>query len=79
MAVERNWRSTSVLFVAVLGLAEAPTSHADGQGNASFQGKGDVKDYKTGLVVWSGGFVGVSVVDGKKGPLHNSGPARTKL
>ena len=77
MKVEKGWRNKSALFVAVLGLAVGSTSHAAGQGTttgvASFQAKGDVKEYKPGVVVWVGSFVGVSVVDGRKGPLHNAG------
>lgn len=77
MAVQSEWRSKSALFVAVLGLAVGSTSHAAGQGTttgvASFQGKGDAKEHKPGVVVWTGGFVGVSVADGRRGPLHNSG------
>ena len=77
MADENGRRNKSVLFVAVLGLAVAATSHAAGQGTttgiATFQGKGDVKEHKPGVVVWTGGFVGTSVTDARKGPLHNSG------
>lgn len=77
MAIERGWRRKSALLGAVLGLAVGSTSHAAGQGTttgvASFYAKGDVKEYKPGLIVWTGGFVGVSMADGKKGPLHNSG------
>lgn len=76
MAAERGWRSTSALLVATLGLAVGSTSHA-GQGTtigvATFQAKGEVKEYKPGVVVWSGNFVGVSVADSRRGPLHNSG------
>jgi len=77
MAVEKWGRRTSVLFVAVVSLAAGSASHAAGQGTttgvASFYAKGEAKEYKPGLIVWGGGFVGVSIADGRKGPLHNSG------
>ena len=77
MAAKRGRRSVSALFVAVLGLVAGATAQAAGQGTtagmATFQGKGDVKEYKPGVVVWTGGFVGTSVTDARKGPLHNSG------
>ena len=77
MAVEKGGRGTSLLFVAVLSLAAGSASYAAGQGTttgvASFYAKGEAKEYKPGLIVWGGGFVGVSIVDGRKGPLHNSG------
>ena len=77
MDAKRGWRRKSTLFVAVLGLVAGSTSHAAGQGTttgvAAFQAKGDVKEYKPGVVVWVGSFVGVSMAEGRKGPLHNSG------
>ena len=42
-------------------------------GVASFQAKGEAKNYKPGVTVWDGTFVGVSVTDARKGPLHGSG------
>jgi hypothetical protein len=61
----------------MLSLAAGSTSHAAGQGSttgvASFYAKGEAKEYKPGLIVWGGNFVGVSMVEGRKGPLHNSG------
>jgi hypothetical protein len=76
MAVWRKQRRSSLLIVA-LGLTVAGVSYAAGQGTttgfASFYGKGEAKEHKPGLIVWSGGFVGASVSDGRKGPLHNSG------
>jgi predicted RecA/RadA family phage recombinase len=42
-------------------------------GIASFHAKGDVTEYKAGVVVWIGKFFGVSITDARKGPLHNSG------
>lgn len=77
MAVERRCRSKSALFVWVLALSVGSACYAAGQGVttgvASFYGKGDVKEYKPSLIVWTGGFVGVSMTEAKKGPLHNSG------
>ncbi len=42
-------------------------------GVASFHAKGEAKNYKCGVTVWDGTFVGVSVTDARKGPLQNSG------
>jgi len=58
MAIEGGWRSSSMLFVAILSLAAGSTSHAAGQGTttgvASFYAKGEAKEYKPGLIVWGG-------------------------
>lgn len=69
-------RSISVLFVlflATLHLQAVAAESGTTTGAASFNAKGDVKNYKPGVMLWSGTFVGVSITESKKGPLHNSG------
>jgi hypothetical protein len=79
MAANMGLKRIGALFMALLGLglSAESTSHAAGQGTttgvATFQAKGEVKEYKPSVIVWSGNFVGVSVTDARKGPLHNSG------
>jgi hypothetical protein len=77
MDAERGARRKSRLFVAIFGVLVGATAHAAGQGTttgvAAFHAKGEVKEYKPGVVVWVGNFVGVSMTESRKGPLHNSG------
>ena len=77
MDARRGWGSKSKLFVAMLGLAIGSAVQAADRGTttgiASFHAKGDVTEYKAGVVVWIGKFFGVSITDARKGPLHNSG------
>ncbi len=65
-----------VLIVAVLGLnvgiAAVAAELGTTSGIATFNAKGEVKNYKPDVVVWNGTFVGVSVTESRKGPLHNS-------
>ena len=71
--------ATSALqvFVAALGIGVVQLTYAAEQGTtmgvASFQAKGQAKDLKPGVTVWTGSFSGVSVMDARKGPLHNAG------
>ena len=69
-------KNASALLVAVLGATGSLALQAADQGTtsgiATFNAKGEVKNYKPDVVVWSGTFVGVSVTDSRKGPLHNS-------
>jgi hypothetical protein len=71
------WKSKGALFVGVLGVvvgaAANGAEHGTTTGVASFQAKGEAKNYKPAVTVWDGTFVGVSVTDTRKGPLHNSG------
>ena len=77
MWAERELRSMSRLFVAIFGVLVGATSHAADQGTttgiASFHAKGEVKEYKPSVVVWAGSFVGASMTNARKGPLHNAG------
>lgn len=77
MAAKRGVKVARALLIAALAFAVSPVSHAGGQGTtvgiATFQAKGDAKEYKPGVLVWSGTFVGVSVTEAKSGPLHNAG------
>ena len=72
-------RTVSVLIIAALGLIAGfvAQAHAADQGTttgiAFLTAKGEVKNFKPDLVLWNGTFVGVSVTDSRKGPLHNSG------
>lgn len=70
-------KRTSALFVGVLGANVGLAAYAAEQGTttgvASFSAKGDVKNYKPDLMLWNGTFVGASVTDSRKGPLHSSG------
>lgn len=72
-------RKMTMLVVAILGVTAgiAAVAHAADQGTttgiAYLTVKGDVKNFKPDLVLWNGTFVGVSVTDSRKGPLHNSG------
>lgn len=65
------------ILVAAFGLGLVPLTQAAEQGTttgvASFQAKGEAKNHKPGVTVWTGMFAGVSMTDAKKGPLHNSG------
>ena len=65
------------MLVVGLGIGVVPFTHAAEQGTttgvASFQAKGEAKNHKPGVTVWTGTFSGVSVMDGRKGPLHNAG------
>lgn len=65
------------VFVVSLGIGVVPLTHAAEQGTttgvASFQAKGEAKNHKPGVTVWTGSFSGVSVMDARKGPLHNAG------
>lgn len=71
--------ATSALpvFVAALGTGVVQLTYAAEQGAttgvASFQAKGEAKNHKPGITVWTGSFSGVSVMDARKGPLHNAG------
>jgi hypothetical protein len=62
--------------IAVL-LAAGAGAHAAEQGTtsgvASFQARGDAKNHKPAVTVWNGTFVGVSITEAGRGPLHNSG------
>jgi len=77
MSAERGSRSMGRLFVAIFGVFVGATAHAADQGTttgvASFHAKGDVKEYKPGVVVWAGNFIGASITNARKGPLHNAG------
>lgn len=77
MCTERGSRSMSRLLVAIFGVFAAAASCAADPGTttgvASFHAKGEVKEYKPGVVVWAGNFVGASMTNAKKGPLHNAG------
>jgi len=77
MGTERGPRNMSRLFVAIVGVFAGAIAQAADQGSttgvASFHAKGEVKEYKPGVVVWAGSFVGVSMTNARKGPLHNAG------
>ncbi len=59
------------LTVAVTGASEA-AEQGTTTGIVAFNATGEVKNYGAGTMVWSGTFVGVSMTDSQKGPLHNS-------
>jgi hypothetical protein len=64
------------LLIYVYGMIVCSFTYAEQgttTGMAAFNPKGDVKSYKPGVAIWSGTFVGVSMTDARKGPLHNSG------
>ncbi len=65
------------VFVVGLGIGAVPITQAAEQGTttgvASFQAKGEAKNHKPGVTIWTGTFLGVSVMDARKGPLHNAG------
>ncbi|MBL8533866.1 MAG: hypothetical protein JNL33_08425 [Betaproteobacteria bacterium] len=42
-------------------------------GVASFHARGEMRDFKSGVAVWTGTFVGTSLSDMKRGPLHAVG------
>ena len=77
MSANRKSNSANKLFLALLGLAFCiPAQSADRgttTGIASFHAKGEVREYTPGVVVWASRFIGVSMSDGGKGLLHNSG------
>jgi hypothetical protein len=79
MLASMTSRAVSVLMVAVLGLiAGVPAQvQAADQGTttgiAFLTAKGEVKNFKAEASLWNGTFVGVSVTESRKGPLHNSG------
>jgi len=69
--------SISLTGLSLLGLVAGSAAQAADRGTttgiASFHAKGDVTEYTPGVVVWIGRFIGVSMTDGGKGLLHNSG------
>jgi len=77
MDAEWNTRSLPGLFVAILCLGVGSPVQAAGQGTttgvAAFHAKGEVKEYKPGVVGWVGNFIGASMTESRKGPLHNAG------
>ena len=71
-------RSIRQIGAALIGsLAIGVSAFAGEQGTttgmASFNPRGEAKNYKPGVTVWDGTFVGISITDARKGPLHNSG------
>ena len=72
-------RMGSLLIVAVLGLTAGVAAQAQAADQGTTTGiaflttKGEMKNLKPEIVLWNGTFVGVSVTDSRKGPLHNSG------
>ena len=77
MAMSIASKRMNALLFASLGVMISGAVHAAEQGTttgvASFSAKGEAKNYKPGLTVWNGTFVGVSITDARKGPLHTSG------
>lgn len=64
-----------IILAASFALCAA--GQAADQGNttgiASFQAKGEARNHKPAVMVWNGSFVGASVTDARRGPLHSSG------
>jgi len=77
MGAEKGVGGMTRLFVAIFGISVGAASDAADQGTttgvASFHAKGEVKEYKPGVVVWAGNFVGASMTNSRKGPIHNAG------
>jgi hypothetical protein len=77
MTAGKGGTKAAALFLAALTVAASEPLHAGGQGTtkgtAAFQAKGEVKEYKPGILIWAGNFVGVSLVEAGTGPLHNAG------
>lgn len=66
---------TLTMFAALLGFAICGATSAAGPatGFSMFKTQGELKEHKPGVQVWTGGYVGSSVTDARKGPLHNAG------
>ena len=77
MNTKWEWRRINTFCFAILGLVLGSVSQAAERGTttgiASFHAQGEVTEYKPGVVVWVGRFFGVSMTEGRKGPLGNSG------
>ena len=77
IATEGNWVRASATILVALGLVLSSVTSQAAQGTtigiATFLAKGDAKEYKPGLMIWNGNFVGTSVMDSRSGPLHNAG------
>lgn len=70
----KDWKSkaaTFIIFSASVGAYSAEQGNTTGV--ASFQAKGESRQLKPAVTVWNGTFVGVSITESGKGPLHNSG------
>lgn len=68
----RTFLAVSIAATLTTSLAVAGDSGTT-TGVASFQARGDIKDFKSGVVVWTGTFAGASLADSGRGPLHNAG------
>lgn len=78
MKVARVGAVGAVYCVVALGVGIASVAHAVEQGVATgvvtFNGfKGEASEHKPGLTVWSGTFLGASVTEARKGPMHGAG------
>jgi hypothetical protein len=58
------------LFVTTTVSAAQAADSGTTTGQAAFHPKGQATEHKPGLVVWNGTFVGISITETKKGPLH---------
>lgn len=56
--------------VGLVGAAHAEQGTTTGL--AAFHPKGDAKGYKPDLTLWNGTFIGISITDSRKGPLHSA-------
>lgn len=76
MSANRKWRAHAAVFGAILGLGTSAELQAADQGTttglAAFAAKGEAKSHKPGLTLWNGTFLGVSITDAKRGPLHGA-------
>ncbi len=73
-----NALPASAIALALTGIlpCTAPLLAADDAvlGAVSFSGhRGDVREYKPATSVWTGTFIGVSLMKSGGGPLHNAG------
>jgi hypothetical protein len=60
------------VLLSVSAVLPARAEQGTTAGLVYFSAKGEAKNYKPALTLWNGTFLGVSITDERKGPLHSS-------
>lgn len=74
MATVNLLRAAVLLTAGLVALGQGTAAAEQGSttGLAAFNAKGNATNHKPGLTIWNGTFLGISMTDARKGPLHSA-------